>query len=113
MWRGFVVCKGAPVAHSLYDKGDGDLFHGFSFSALIELRAYGGNTGTGRAVGAATLRSDKAALFQPVEYVERTVRQDVPVAGVASDFTYFAVLTAFVMDGSTQGEFVQNTLFVF
>jgi hypothetical protein len=36
----------------------------------------------------------------------------MPVACVADDITYFAILVPLVMDFPTKREFVQNTLFV-
>jgi hypothetical protein len=47
-----------------------------------------------------------------LEQVERAVRQDVPLACETGDFADLALVAPFIVDSSTKGEFVQNTLFV-
>jgi hypothetical protein len=65
------------------------------------------------AIGLAILRTDEAPLFQAKKHVEGTVAEDMTIARVTGDGAYLAALAPFVVDGSTKGEFMQNTLLVF
>jgi len=80
--------------------------------ALVKLRAHRGDPQPRHAVGASVLRADEAASSQPLEQVERAVRQDVSLACETGDFADLTLVAPFIVDSSTKGEFVQNTLFV-
>ncbi len=58
------------------------------------------------------MRADEAASFQPLEQVERAVRQDVPLACYTGDSADLALVAPVIVDSPAKGEFVQNTLFV-
>jgi hypothetical protein len=55
---------------------------------------------------------DEAPFLEAQKDVEGAVRQDVTLAGDTGYGAYLAVFAAFMVDGSTEREFVQDTLFV-
>ena len=55
---------------------------------------------------------DEPALSQAAEYFIRAVGQNMTLTCKACDVANFAIVAALVMDSSTKGEFMQNTLFV-
>ena len=79
---------------------------------MIELRAHGFDALPRYAIRLAVLRADEAPFLQAHKYVEGAVRQDMTIACETCYSMYLAVITPFVMDGPTKGEFVQNTLLV-
>ncbi len=79
---------------------------------MIKLRAHGLHPFARDAVGFAVDRADETPLSEAVEHGKGAIRQDMSMARVTGDGANFAVLTPIIVDGSTQGEFVQNTLFV-
>jgi len=77
------------------------------------LRAHRVNPVAGNAVGRAVLRPNKAPFSQAQKHIKGTIRQDVTFACETGDRAYLAALGPVKVDGSTKGEFMQNTLFVF
>jgi len=55
---------------------------------------------------------DEASFPQLQEHVERAICEDMTVTRITGDRTYLAVPVPFVVDASTKGEFVQDTLFL-
>ena len=55
---------------------------------------------------------DETAFPEAQENVQCAVAQHMAIARMAGDSLYLAVLAAFVMDCSTKGKFVQDTLLV-
>jgi len=55
---------------------------------------------------------DKAPFSKTLEHSKSAVGQNIAFARVADDAAYLAVLVAFMMDGPTKSEFMQNTLLV-
>ena len=81
-------------------------------SSLVKLGSHGFDALPRYAIRFAILRADETPFLEAKKYVEGAVRQDMTIACETSYSVYLAVITPFVMDGSTKGEFVQNTLFV-
>jgi len=58
------------------------------------------------------VRLDEAPFLGAQENCQAAIAEDMALAGETGDVTYLAILPPVKMDGSTQGEFVQNTLFM-
>lgn len=79
---------------------------------MIELGTHGFYSLPRYPVGLAVLRADEAPFLQAQKYVDRAVLQDMTIARETGYRAYLAVIAPFVVDGSTEGEFMQNTLLV-